>query len=515
MDINFYKIEDSQLISYYYYAAQVSNNDLLELNGFKIRNILSIVFNSEIKDKILENLFSADGTFLTTETKDNLFKYLSKYEIDDLKNHLNDYLDYQIESGWYKFLIQVLNTGSINTIVIPTLVLNNNLILSQLNRQFPKKKFVDWSGYNGTSGALFLDYNHAWKKRNIFNVCNSNVIAVFLKHFFENTYNWKIYSDDRHLFNRMNTPTRGFLVGEEILTEIKEKLTSFRPQISLNEWDVLHEIDHKNSFKPQEEIIIYFNSTLSNKYRLSSYFLLVNDNKYIINTAKDLVSNPDQFEKEYGFSNLENIISQIDLSKLNKAIEKDTSISQIIQPLWNKFNLNEQDGRLWKQLLKRKINDEGLGKVFSEIENILKIKQFVSKNTFENAYCNPENATIIPREKKVFKAICQYLKLPREYRAAMHRERNLIGGHSEQFHRQLKEIIIAIVENGLLDKHKNDDELLEHLSLSIEKIESKVDMEYFGFTRESLLYTCIALYYEILDKMKIRPIFKIEFIIST
>ena len=175
--------------------------------------------------------------------------------------------------------------------------------------------------------------------------------------------------------------------------------------------------------------------------------------------------------------------------------------------------MNEQDGRLWKQLLKSKINVDGLDKVFCEIEDILKIKQFVSITTFENAYCNPTNITIIPREKKVFKAICQYLELPLEYRAAMHRERNLIGGHSEQFHSKLKELIKAIVEYRVLDKHKNDDELLELLNQSIEKIESKVDMDYFGFTRESLLYACLAICYEILDKMKLKPILTIEHII--
>jgi hypothetical protein len=513
MNINFYKIEDFQLLSYHYYATQVSNNDLFELNGFKIRNILSIAFNIEIRDLILENLFNTNGTFLTSETKDNLFRYLSIDERYDLKNHLSNYLDYQIESNWYKTLIKVLITESINTIVIPTPLLNHDLILTQLKILFPKKKFVDWNSYNDTSETLILDYNHAWKKRNIFTLHNSSVYAFFLKHFFENTYNWKVYTDDRHHFNRMNTQTRDFLIGNEILTEIKEKLALFRPQNSLNEWDVLHEKEHKNSFNPQEEIIIYFNSTNSYKYRLSASFLLVKDNIYNIKTAKDLVNNPVLFEKEYKFSNLENIITQIDLNKLNKAIEKDTSISQIIQPLWNKFNLNEQDGRLWKQLLKRKINEDGLDKVFCEIEDILKIKQFVSLNTFENAYCNPENITIIPREKKVFKAICQYLELPLEYRAAMHRERNLIGGHSEQFHSKLKELIKAIVEYGVLDKHKNDDELLELLNQSIEKIESKVDMDYFGFTRESLLYACLAICYEILDKMKLKPILTIEHII--
>ena len=50
MNINFYKLEELLLLSYHYYVAQVSNNDLLELNGYKIRNILSIVFDKKTRD---------------------------------------------------------------------------------------------------------------------------------------------------------------------------------------------------------------------------------------------------------------------------------------------------------------------------------------------------------------------------------------------------------------------------------------------------------------------------------
>jgi len=422
-------------------------------------------------------------------------------------------LDYQIESEWYSILSQVLNTESINTILIPTPILKHDLILAQLKTLFPKKKFVDWLGYNETSEALILDYNHAWKKRNIFTVQDSNSVSFFLKHFFENTYQWKKYNEDRHLFNRMNTKTRELLIGKDELTEVKEKLRLLKPKNSLNEWDVLHESDHKNFLNPQEEIVVYFNLSNSNRYRFSSSFLLAKDKKYTVKNAKDFIINPAQFEGMYSFSNLENIIAQIDLSKLNKAIEKDESIIQIIHPLWEKFKLDKNDGRLWKQLLQQKSKKYGLEKVFFEIEEASGIKNFVSLKTFENAYCNPENSTIIPREKKVFKAICQYLELPLEYRAAMHRERNLVGGHSQELHIKLKEIIKAIIEYGVLDKHAHDDALLEILNYSVDKIEKRVDMDYFGFTKDSLIYACIELCYEITDKMKLKPIHKIEHVI--
>ena len=513
MKINFYKIEELQLLSYHYYVAQVSNNDLLELNGYKIRNILSIIFDKKTRDLVLEDLFNENGTFLSTETKVNLFRYLSSDERIDLKNYLFTYLDYQIESEWLQTISQLLNTEAINTILIPAPILRHHFILTQLKTLFPKKKFVDWHGYDETKEALILDYNHVWKKRNILSIQDSNFNAYFLKHFFESNYQRKVYGEERHLFNRMNTLTRESLISKEILIEVKEKLLSLRPPDSSNEWDVLHESNHKNSYNPQEEIVIYFSTSISNKYRINVSFLLVKDGKYTIKTAIDLVNNPAYFVGKYYFSNIENIITQIDLSKLNKAIEKDKSLDFIIQPLWDKFNLKKEDGTLWKQLLSRKAKENGLETVFSEIEEISGIKQFISLNTFENTYCDPNNNTIIPREKKVFKAICQYLELPLEYRAAIHRERNLTGGHSQELHSKLKDIIKVIVEYGVLDNHKNDDELLNILNHYVDKIENRVDMDFFGFTRDSLLYACKEICYEIIDKRRLKPIIKIEYVI--
>jgi hypothetical protein len=131
-------------------------------------------------------------------------------------------------------------------------------------------------------------------------------------------------------------------------------------------------------------------------------------------------------------------------------------------------------------------------------------------NTFEGTYCNPKSTTIIPREKRVFKAICQYLQLPIEYRAAVQRERNLVGSYSEELRGKLKALIKAMVECKVFDEQRDDDSLLEVLNVSIERIEKDVDIDFFGSTREALIYSSIAIYYEIIEKIKLKPILKIE-----
>jgi hypothetical protein len=512
MRIDFYKIDESKLISYSYFIAQVSNHDLRELNSYKVRNILSIVFNTKIRDLLLEDLFNQDGTFLSNETKDNLFRYLSPEEKDDLKNHLSNYLDYQFGSSWYQHVRQNLKENSLNTIVIHSSLLKHESILDELKLLFPNKKISEWSSLNEATSALFLDYNHSWKKRNIFSIQEDNSKGIFLKHFFENVYKRKIYNDENQIYLSINSALRRQLFGNEILSGLKKNLDSLKPSDSSNEWDVLHESDDKNHYNPQEEIIIHYSLHRCNKFRINASFLLFKDENYSTVTSKNFILNPLKYEKSFEFSHLESIIDNIDLVELDKAIKKDESINLVIQPLWEKFNLNEKDGRLWKQLLKSKVQENGLLNTYNNIEIISGISQFVSLNTFENTYCNPFSDTVIPREKRVFKAICKYLGLPLEYRVAIHRERILIGGHSHELHMKLKPIIEAIVEYGVLNNHKSDNKLLEVLNEIIDKIEEKVDMDYFGFTRESLQYACIALCYEILDKMRLKPILKIEHI---
>ncbi len=513
MKIKFYEISNSELISYNTYLSQVSNKDLLELNSYKIRNILSIVFDQKLKDLVLNDLFNVDGIFLTTDTKFQLFRNHSVNDRNELKRYLESYLDYQIQSNWYNSIFKLTNYESFKTIIIPTIILLNTTICNHLKNLLPKINLSDWQNFNFKTKAIILDYNDSWKQRNILTLFSEDSTSYFLKHFFENIYLRKLYKNEKYIFNRLNTPLRNHLFGSNILNEIKSNLTTLKPKEPINEWDVLHEKNHNYSFNPQDEILLYFDNLKSTKYKLNSTFIISDNNYYTIKEGKELIENPELFIGNYKICNLDNLVSNFDLSKLSQAINKDKSISEMIKPLWTKYNLNETDGSLWKQLLKRKTEQESLQIVFDRIQQISQIPNFVSIITFENTYCNPMSETIIPREKKVFKSICQYLDLPLEYRAAIHRERNLIGGHSEELHIKLKVLLKSIINYKILENSKNDTTLFEVIDTNIFKIQEKVDMDYFGFTLDALKYACIEICFELNKKMSFKNITKIERVI--
>jgi hypothetical protein len=515
MNINFFEIEESQLISYNYFKSQVNNNDLLELNGYKIRNIISLTFTEQMKNIVIENIFNSNGTFLSSQTQENLYKYLSPEEICDFKVHLSNYLDIQINSGWLDIIKKTLNENSINTLIIPTLALENQMILKQLKLLFPNKKFIDWLNFNEKSKVLILDFNHVWKKRNIFTLNQSITHSCFLKHFFENPYYWKIYNDEKIIYKSINTSTRISIFSSEVIDEIKIKLDSLKPKFQENGWARLLDEDLNNTYNyvSKDEIKLYFENQRGINYPIKNSFILFKNNEFLLKNGTELIESTHIYEGEFKIANLDNIISSIDIKKITDAIEKDKSIYKIIFPLWEKYNLNEKNGSLWKQLLKRKSDFLGIDKVFSDIEEISNNKQFVSLYTFENTYCNPENKTIIPRAKKIFKSICQYLELPMEYRAAIQRERNLIGENSEEGRLKIKALISIMIECKIFDQPKDDESLLESINHSVDKIENNVDIDFFGSTRESLIYSCIAIYYEVLEKLKLKLIVKIEQII--
>ena len=512
MNIRFYKFHDLQLISYHRFVMNVSNNDFLELNGYKTRNILSIVFNHKTRDLVLDELFSANGNFLSSETKNNLLTHLSPEDALEIRQDLQNYLECQIQSDWLKYVSAILNEEKVNTILIPTPVLNHTLILNQLQTLFPKKKFVDWRGYDEEKKIVILDYNHIWKKRNIFTLEDSKFSACFLKHFFEDSFNWKLYNDDKRSFAAFCTPTRIALFGNDVINELKLTLASMRPANEASDFTKMLDESHNLQYNQysRDEIKIHFENQKTKNYALSSSFFLVENGKYEIEDAYTLLESCSKYEGAYSVANLENIILNIDVSKIIEAIEKDEAIYYIVQPLWVKFNLSEDDGSLWKQLLARKSKELGVNVVFKEIERLYGTNNFVSQNTFEGTYCNPKSTTIIPREKRVFKAICQYLELPIEYRAAVQRERNLVGSYSEELRGKLKALIKSMVECKVFDEQRDDDSLLEVLNVSIEKIEKDVDIDFFGSTREALIYSSIAIYYEIIEKIKLKPIVKIE-----
>lgn len=512
MKIDFLKIDEDLLVSYYHFTQMINGFNLLELNGYRVRNILSIVFTNEIKSYILNDLFGKDGKVLSNETKSDLFNNVSDEERDDLKNVLNDYLNFQINSNWLQSIIKTIQVHQLNNLIMPSFIVNNSFLSNELKRLFPNKKIIDWSSFDISKKALFIDYNHSWNKKNIFNVDNNESRGFFLGHFFENVYRWKIFNDEENFYRLFVGSTREQLYGSKILDEIKQKLRLIKPESKKKEDYKFYEIEHKNSFYAQDELVIFFSNGKQNRYPMSSSFLLKKGFKYVIVNAWELVNNPKDYECVYKACNVESLISKIDLSNLKVEIEKQNNKNSAVEQLWKTYDLNPDNGKLWKQLLKLKVNEFGIDYTYSVIKSKANNSTFVSKNTFEQTYCNPHNPTITPREKKIFRIICRYLDLPIEYMLALQRERNLTGESSQEKNYNLKKWLKVIVEFDLLNLSESNI-FNNSSSAHFQLLKDKIDFEYFGLTEDTLSIAFKEFVDEILLKMNCNTIEKIEYVI--
>lgn len=511
MKILFHKLSEQQISSYSRFVSEVNSYGIKELSSFEIRNILSLVFNQELKNILIDDLFDKNGLILSSETKQDLFNYLTFDEIFYIKNLLSTYLDFQIYSDWSEKVKNLLKSNkNINNIIISKSIFKSDNFLNCITNFFFSYKLMNWYVFEDNGNYLILDYNQGWKKRNIFNIDNENTISIFLEHFFKIEHDWKLYKIEKDKFFILDNKLRKLIFGEDIIFQIKKILKSQKPFHQKSHLDNIHEEKHKEAISPQDEIIIYYESNKSIKYNLKASFLTFKENNFDIVKASELLVNPEKYIKKYQISNLDNIIDKIDLNELNKALNKDDIISTAISTLWLKYNLDEKNGRLWKQLLKLKANKYGMDKVYDDIKKLSNSNDFVSRFTFQNAYCNPKNETIIPREKKVFKSICKYLELPKEYRISIQMERILVGGHSKELNEKLKGVIKTLINNGIMNGFIYDNNLINNIKLNIQKIEDNIDMDYFGITKESLPLTCLELCHEIRDKMKLKHIKKIE-----
>jgi len=217
-----FMIPDEVLTDYRLYEARVRALGLSELNGFKIRNVLSTVFDSSYGEQVISEIFDKNGDLLSPETRYELHRVVSSNVKDELVQYLRLYLERQLSCGWYEKVRSKLEDLHLSNILFPSYVMAHEGFRSSQERRFRNMRLYDWQSFDGTFGILALDYNHAWKKRNIFTVTGNNSAALSLKHFFGDVYEWKLYSEDKNTFYRLNSATRVEIFGNEIVDGVKK-----------------------------------------------------------------------------------------------------------------------------------------------------------------------------------------------------------------------------------------------------------------------------------------------------
>jgi len=408
-------------------------NSLYELRSIKIMNLYSICLNQEMKDYIMNDLFNAaeNSNLINSDTKQGI-QQLQEKDWQTLKDNLSFTLDLVIECNLKDEALKNINNDT--RIILDDYITQNEFLLSSVHRTLGVstiRRFISWSDIQNNLNypILILSYrdqgnfkNHFYPNLMEIDLPNeSEVTAIFPDFLFKSNYQWSTYNLNKDYFDILNHPTRNDYFNWD---NLKLEINKIRPEKPLEiNWD--NESEYYNT-DATEKYRIHYLEQRSKTYNGSDLFIYdeINSNSPRIERMKWMYDNLDFNETKYSCRKLEDLLDDFNpAEKLVDTSKQEAELSIIKK----QFNLEEENaGRLWKLLLKRKADAIGCGQLYNELKVIFDKNSvnIVSINHFETTWVNPNSDSLIPRGNKVFRIISDYLNLPSSYRLIMYRLKN-------------------------------------------------------------------------------------------
>ena len=490
---------------------------LYELRSLKMKSIYSLIINESLRDILLEDIFSFDDDpkIITIETRE-VIEELAQENIDELKNNLSNTLDWIIQSGWKDYLRKQINNTT--AIVLPEKVISNVSFIKEFYDSLKlsnKNEVTSWFDIDVSTEreVLILDYRDLGPfpyniNPNIFEnmfVNSPLIMCLFLSFLFENKFKWTRFNYQKDLINIFDNPVRNNHFQWYELYKENQKL---RPQ---NEDNIKWEIE--NEYQGNRELnsikIKYEWPKKSRSYHASELFIVRQDNEKALKIRRlDDLSDEDLNETTLEVQMIDEIYQEFNL--YDKLTNKDREEKELAI-IRSKFNLDKSEsaGRLWKILLKKKSEELGINTLYEKLKSIINKKdlKIVSYNTFLNIWLNPDSKSIIPREKKVFFNLCEYLELPLSYFRIMLRLKNVEIQSSRNSNKQMNSLLSDLVNDGCFNESGS---VIEILSKNIGKYIEKHDFDEIGIGQENMVNELKALVELLKPYLKLTKVEKIE-----
>lgn len=495
---------------------KVKINGLYELRSFKMMNIYSLCFNQEIKDYILNNIFSnnIDNSLVTKDTYEDIFS-LPEEDIINLKYLLSNVLDIIINANLLYEIDNCLINGL--KIILDDFIIKNKdfifLIKKSIKVRF-SKTFTTWDELESTSDDDFLilsyrdqgNYNHHFYPNiNEIRVSEtSSINGLFCAFFFKKQFDWSTYNLAKNYYSIHNHSIR---INHFEWNVIKGKLDSLKPEKAIDtSWDL--ENDYSNSDSRVTYKIVFKDKRHStcnpSDLLIYSEFQI---GKKRIQPIRWIYEHFEYEESALITQNLHDLIDEFNPAEKLVDTEQQENDLEIIR---NQFDLSgESAGRLWKILLERKAINTSVDKIYNDLKS--KFTSFnidlVSKNHFEKTWLNPESYSLMPRGNRAFKVLCDYLELPTIYLRIMYtiKNRNINGARNANriYSRLLKDLF----NDGCFDDGINP---LEILSPKMSEYEENHNFDELGLDTTYPLKDLITLIDLIKPELNFKEIHSIE-----
>jgi hypothetical protein len=160
---------------------------------------------------------------------------------------------------------------------------------------------------------------------------------------------------------------------------------------------------------------------------------------------------------------------------------------------------------LWKVELMRRLNEEmDEMNLFEQIGRIFGEKDFVRFEYFREHWLNAESDLLIPRRRRHFRLLCEYLELPGAYYRLKLRKRSSMRANSRESNYKMNGLLTQMIEEGLFELDLDWAEVpLQHL------IEAH-ELEERGITNENLKEEMRVLTELLRENLQLRQVKKIE-----
>lgn len=494
--VSFIGIDDT---SYFWetFLLETKYQDLYELRSVKMMNLYSLCFSQEIKNHILQEIFSeAETSYLISEETKQKLLYLRSDDLSALKESLENMLNLIISSDIKQIISNKIKSETI--FIVDNFILNLQKLRSLISSCLlltDKNKLVSWSAFENlkNEAIIILSYQDQGKYPYYFypNVIETTIAkstaveAIFHKFLFYNRYQWAKHNISKEIYKLTDHPIRKRYFHWE---RLKDSINNLRPQ---KEDEINWDLEQQYAGSSERETIkLKLKGAREKTFNSSDLFIYSIDNiSFRVEKIGDII-NPSDDVSEYSVHNLDEIQENINIYE--KIIDKNQHEEEL-NIIREKFGIeNETTGRLWKILLKQKAQFFGENIVYDNLKKHFEKKdlKIVSLNHFQNNWLNPESDSIAPLSKKVFIELCDFLELPKLYFVLIQRLRNTLKQSSRQSTQQMNRLLQNLFNDGCFDDEAN---LNEIIASNLESYKIKHPLDELGIDEQYLGKNLIAL----------------------
>jgi hypothetical protein len=218
--------------------------------------------------------------------------------------------------------------------------------------------------------------------------------------------------------------------------------------------------------------------------------------------GKTLVVRSDELPEEadrWMIQPLDELYEDLNLFQITPGEEKE------LQLIKESYKVSNPSHSLWKVLLVRRL-EEGKDKraLYEKVEKVLGEKGFVRFEYFRDHWLDVESELLIPRRRRHFRLICEFLQLKPAYYRLKLKKRSSITNHSRQSNWKMNALLSQMINEGLFDPGIDwAERKLEHL-METHGLEEK------GITEDNLSNELQTLVHLLQEKILLKKVQKIE-----